>query len=163
MNETIKLKWLKSYLKSPGSLWHIFPDNLFNSLRGFNFPLKCDYNIQAACQAIQLSREVLGFWRVLYDQNLTPHSKPLQNNIYILCKNKAFFFKEWMNTNIWSVLDLLDMNGNLLTYNDLCVKLIYFCHPKQFVNFTNAIPKPFFSIPISINIVQTVCWRIPIP
>lgn len=99
MNGTIKLSWLKS----ADSIWHFFPDNILKSISGLNFLLKCGYNIKKL-PVSSYHQQVLSYWWILYKHNFTPHSTPLWNNRCIIFKNK-WFYKEWMDKNIWCVLD----------------------------------------------------------
>lgn len=45
MNGVLKLKWLKSFLNNPHSIWFFIPSKVFNTLGGIDFLLKCDFEI----------------------------------------------------------------------------------------------------------------------
>lgn len=123
MNKTLKLKLLKQYIEFPESIWHTFPQNIFEKMGGIEFVLKCDYDVNKL--PFQLSKhhqQVLLFWKMLYKHNLTPHTTPLWNNRYILYRRKSIFYRDWMDNNIWCVMDLLDVNGELLSYDSSCNK-----------------------------------------
>ncbi len=38
-------------------------------------------------------------------------------------------------------MDMMDNHGDILSYNDFCLKHGFVCHPKEFYTVVNAIPK----------------------
>ncbi len=44
-NEIFKIKWIIEYIKNKDTVWHIFPNFIFNYLGGINFLLKCNFSV----------------------------------------------------------------------------------------------------------------------
>jgi len=128
MNGTIKLKWLQNFIIKCDNFWFDFPFKIFKMFGGIHFLLRCDFNISKL--PINLSnfhQHVLQYWKLIYKHNFTPHMVPIWNNRCILIKRKSFFYGEWMEKGVWSIVHLLDNYGNFLTYDVFIKKynLIY--------------------------------------
>lgn len=51
------------------------------------------------------------------------------------------YIKEWKEKNIWSILNILDAQGNIFTYESFCVKYGFFPPKRQFNKVIKAIPE----------------------
>lgn len=130
MNGTIKLKWLQNFIIKGGIFWFDFPFKMFG---GIHFLLRCDFNISKL--PIKLStfhQQVLQYWKLIYKHNFTPHTVPIWNNRSILIKRKSFFYSEWMEKGVWSIVHLLDNCGDFLTYDVFIRKYSLMCTERQF-------------------------------
>lgn len=88
---------------------------------------------------------------------LHTYNTPIWNNKYILHRNE-----DWLSRNIWSVLDLMNENGNILDYNAFTFKNGLACHQKQFFTVTNALPSGIkFLMRCSLSYSKncgSLCW-----
>ncbi len=127
------MKWLKSFLRNGKEVWfplHSHSHSLvFNKLGGIEFLLKCDFEISKL--PVELStfhHQVLSHQKMIYKHNFNHHNVPPWNNRVILRKRKSIFMEDWMKKyEIWSIVHLMDGNGNILklvefnnTYNSDC-------------------------------------------
>uniref|UniRef100_A0A1A7XB67 Reverse transcriptase domain-containing protein n=2 Tax=Iconisemion striatum TaxID=60296 RepID=A0A1A7XB67_9TELE len=141
MNGSLKLRWLQNFITRINTLWFNLPAKIFSNIGGIQLLLKCDYELSKL--PIKLSKfheQVLQYWKLIYKHNFTPHNTPIWNNRYILIKKKSFYFKDWDDQGIWSILHLMDDNGNLLNFVDFTQKYAITCTIKQYTDVINAIP-----------------------
>ena len=138
---TFKTKWLKAFLMQPNSMWFHIPNSIFKHLGGIEFLLKCDFEINKI--PIKLSnfhRQILQFWKMLFNHNFSPHGSTLWNNRVITRGNKSIFQKDWFEMGVIFVKDLLDRNGNLLDFLSFVEKYNVKCSYKDFKKVCRAIP-----------------------
>ncbi|KAF7650888.1 hypothetical protein LDENG_00119260 [Lucifuga dentata] len=159
---TLKINWLKGFLNN-NNLWYHIPREIFNKVGGIELLLKCDFTIQKL--PIKLSsfhQQVLLYWKLLYNHNFTPHNTPIWNNRYITVKNKSLYNKNWMEKEIWSVIHLVDRSGDLLSYNNFCLKYNLVCNRSEFKSITKAIPKSILNLIKGILTNPTpICPHLP--
>ena len=65
-------------------------------------------------------REVLKQWqnsKYVFRNDTLPHRDIICNNRSIMIDGKPFFYKSWFENNITRVEDLIDNNGNFLSFN----------------------------------------------
>ncbi|KAF7643665.1 hypothetical protein LDENG_00235560, partial [Lucifuga dentata] len=159
---TLKINWLKGFLNN-NNLWYHLPREIFNKVGGTELLLKCDFTIQKL--PIKLSsfhQQVLLYWKLLYNHNFTPHNTPIWNNRYITVKNKSLYNKNWMEKEIWSVIHLVDRSGDLLSYNNFCLKYNLVCNRSEFKSITKAIPKSILNLIKGILTNPTpICPHLP--
>ena len=67
----------------------------------------------------------------------------LWSNRYVLYRNKSLYYQEWYERNIWSVVDLMDTNGNLLDYQQFCTKHKFNPSKTDFIKLQKALPHGF--------------------
>lgn len=141
MDGSIKLKWLQSFINNSNNIWFYFPKVIFEKLGGIEFLLKCDFEISKL--PIKLSnfhKQVLQYWKMIYKHNFSPHTNSIWNNRCILIKRKSIFYKDWMDHGIWTVLHLLDNDGNVLSYNKFIDNYGLSCTQNKFIKVVKAIP-----------------------
>ena len=151
-NGTIKINWLRSFLRNENSLWFHIPNQIFMKLGGINLLLRSDYDLSKL--PIKLSayhRQVLQYWKLIYKHNYSPHNTPIWNCRYLLFKNKSLFYKDWLEKGIWSVMHLLDDAGNLISFEDFVSKF-NLNDRYQYTVITKAIPQSV--IIMSYNFLQ---------
>lgn len=142
LNGMIKLNWIKEYLKKSEAFWYCIPRLIFSRVGGLPYLLSCDFAISKL--PIKLSdfhQQVLMYWKLIYKHNFTPHSSPIWNNRYVTLSRKSLYIKEWKEKNICSILDILDDEGNIFSYNTFCVKYGFTPPKRQFHYVIKAIPE----------------------
>lgn len=123
LNQTIKINWLKRFIKNPENIWNAIPNLIFKKVGGLKFLLMCPYNVNKL--PIQLSafhRQALLYWLLIYKHNFSPHELLLWNNKYIVYKGKSLFMDIWFNKNILFIHQLLNDNKNFISYSEFCNK-----------------------------------------
>jgi len=120
--EFLELTGLKP-LDKPDSLWYHIPKNIFDKVEGLEFLLKCDFEISKL--PVKLSdyhKQVLHYWKMVFTHNLTPHGSTLWNNRVITISRKTLFFRNWFEKGIIFITDILDEQGNFLSFTDFKTK-----------------------------------------
>ena len=59
-----------------------------------------------------------------------PTQTPIWNNSYVLCNGKSLHLHHWMDTNIWSIIHLINNQGHWLSYEVFCSKYDIACTTK---------------------------------
>jgi len=140
LNAVLKLKWIKSFLLNPESIWFCLPRGLFKRVGGLDFLLKCDFKVERLPVKLSSFHKQMLCWKLMYTHNFTPHQTPIWNNRYVLCNRKSLFLQDWMDKNIWSVTHFLDEQGNWLTFENFSLKYDLNCTRAQFNKVSKAIP-----------------------
>lgn len=128
MNGILKIKWLRSFLKNDDEIRFSLPSLVFNKVGGIEFLLVCDFEISKL--PIKLSafhKQVLLNWKLMLKHNFRPHNVPIWNNRVILSRGKSMFMEDWMTKQIWSIIHLMDENGNVLELKDFNTKYSISC------------------------------------
>ncbi len=142
MNGTIKLKWLQNFVKKCESFWFDLPSKIFQKVGGIDLLLRCDFDIpKLPVKLSSFHQQVLRYWKLIFKHNFTPHTTPLWNNRYIVIKRKSFYYEDWMERGIWSILHLLDSRGNFLSLDAFTVKYNLIFTNKKYTAVINAIPR----------------------
>lgn len=133
MNGVLKLKWLKSFLNNPHSIWFFIPSKVFNTLGGIDFLLKCDFEItKLPVKLSEFHKQVLLYWKMLFKHNFTPHNSPIWNNRYILMNRKSIFIQDWLSKGVWAIAHFVDKEGHVLEHQDFCQKFNIQCSKSKF-------------------------------
>ena len=141
INKTIKINWLRSFLKHEKRFWFHMPSEIFTKLGGINFLLRRDYDLtKLPVKLSSFHQQVLLYWKMIYKHNFSPHNAAIWNCRYVLLKNKSIFLQNWLEKGIWSVMHLLDNTGNILPLEDFCSKLSL-VDRGQYNNVVKAIPQ----------------------
>ncbi len=77
---------------------------------------------------------VLLSWKLAFSHNFSPHNTCIWNNRFILHHNKSLFYENWVQYNIYSLLDMMDNYGNVLNYNDFCLKHGFCMSPQRILH-----------------------------
>ncbi len=85
LNEVFKIKWIIEYIKNKDTVWHIFPNFIFNYLGGIHFLLKCNFSVdKIPIKLASFHKQALLAWQLVYKHNFTPHLHFPWNNRDIL-------------------------------------------------------------------------------
>lgn len=146
INGTIKINWLRHFLKQPEQFWFHIPNEIFTKLGGIKFLLLCDYDLnKLPIKISSFHQQTLLYWRLIYKHNFSPHMTPLWNCRYVLHKNKSIFLQSWFDRGIWSVMHLLDCSGKILAFENFSTK--YNITDKRLYNqMVKAIPQAVLSM-----------------
>ena len=118
MIKAMRLAWITRLLKHGNLNWKSVPDFYLRKLGGLNFLLRCNYDVTFLNSKLpSFYKDMLSFFDELktlynYDQG----QMVLFNNREILINGKPFFIKEWFTKGIIAISDLLDEQGQLLSY-----------------------------------------------
>uniref|UniRef100_A0A669EBX3 Reverse transcriptase domain-containing protein n=1 Tax=Oreochromis niloticus TaxID=8128 RepID=A0A669EBX3_ORENI len=159
LNGTLKINWLRSFLRSQNSLWFHIPSKIFSDLGGINLLLRCDFDIRKL--PIKLSsfhQQVLLYWKLIYKHNYSPHNTPIWNCRYIKVGNKSIFMEKWYDKGIWSVMHLLNDRGKILL-EDFTANYDLQINNKEFQKITKAIPQNILCT--AYNLFQNPDYRSP--
>uniref|UniRef100_A0A3B3D2N2 Reverse transcriptase domain-containing protein n=1 Tax=Oryzias melastigma TaxID=30732 RepID=A0A3B3D2N2_ORYME len=146
LNGTLKINWLKSFVKNQNSIWFAIPNKIFSNVGGIQFLLSCDFNIKKL--PIQLSsfhQQVLLYWKLIYKHNYSPHNTPLWNCQYITIRNKSLFKPKWFQNGIWSLMHLVNDNATFMSFEDFTIKYDLQINRKDFEKIMKAIPQNIFN------------------
>lgn len=160
LNGTLKINWLRSFLRNQNSLWFHIPNKIFSELGGISFLLRCDFDIKKL--PIKLSsfhQQCLLYWKLIYKHNYSPHNTPLWNCRYIKVRNKSIFVQKWFEKGIWSVMHLLNDRGNIL-FEDFTANYNLQINKKEFQKITKAIPHNV--VCTACNVFQNPDYRSPV-
>ena len=143
MIKALRLAWIPRLLTPEIRNWKTIPDYYLRKFGGLNFLLRCNYDVKYIDGLPLFYRNMLTFFDEL--KNLYSYDGMqdivLFNNKEILVGGKPVFIKEWFDRNILSIQDLLNSNGQLLSFQEFINK--YDCHTNflQFYQVISAIPK----------------------
>ena len=101
--------------------WKAIPNTFFNRYGGLSFLLKCNYNTKKLNRNIPLFYiELLDYFKELKSLYNDCYSSILLlwNNENITIEGKSLYWKKLADKGVLSVQDLLNNNGNYLTYED---------------------------------------------
>lgn len=75
LNGTLKINWIKSWIKHSNSFWYCIPNHLFNKIGGLKFLLITDFNIDKLPVSLsEFHKQILLYWKMLYVHNFSPHT-----------------------------------------------------------------------------------------
>ena len=143
MIKALRLAWIPRLLTPEIRNWKTIPDYYLRKFGGLNFLLRCNYDVKYIDGLPLFYRNMLTFFDEL--KNLYSYDgmqdMVLFNNKEILVGGKPVFIKEWFDRNILSIQDLLNSNGQLLSFQEFISK--YDCNTNflQFYQVISAIPK----------------------
>uniref|UniRef100_A0A3P9JF49 Reverse transcriptase domain-containing protein n=1 Tax=Oryzias latipes TaxID=8090 RepID=A0A3P9JF49_ORYLA len=138
---TFRINFLKALLVDSDSMWFHIPRSIFKHLGGIDFLLKCDFEVNKIPFILSnFHKQVLQFWKMIFNHNFTPHGSTLWNNRTVIVGRKSLFKQDWFDRNILFVTDLTDSDGNLLTFSSFIDKYSLTCSLKEFKKVCRAIP-----------------------
>ncbi len=133
LKNTFKIKWIRQFLRNPNSIWNFIPNFLISELGGLNFVLLCNYNIEKI--PVKLSNfheQMLLSWSLIYKHNFSPHRYYIWNNRNTLYKHKMLFLENWVKHGIYLVNQLININGELMSYSEFLHKRNIPIPPKEY-------------------------------
>ena len=144
MVKALRLAWIPRLLTPEISNWKTIPNYYLSKIGGLKFLLRCNYDVKYIDSGLPLFyKDILTFFNEL--KNLYSYDgmqdMVLFNNKEILVGGRPVFIKEWFDNNILSIRDLLNSNGQLLSFHEFHNK--YNCNTNflQFYQVTSTIPK----------------------
>ena len=120
-NKAFKLAWAIRIIDT-NATWGIIPKGYFNRYGGLKFLLRCNYDISKLKISLpQFYKDILEYWKALSNSKPPTScqeaiSEILWNNKFILVDGKSFCYKKWLDTGVTHVRDLIDEEGNFMTY-----------------------------------------------
>ena len=128
MNKALKFAWIPRIRAANEASWKIIPEAALDKHGGLSFLTNCNYDVRTL-QADNLSSfylEVLKEWKITKDCMRTGTSsiseEIIWNNRNILINGKPLFNKSWFDKNILKIKDLLQHDGNFLSFKNFCDK-----------------------------------------
>lgn len=141
MVEVFRLNWIKAFLANPDALWFHISKNIFDKIGGLEFLLKCDFEVsKLPVRLSEYHKQVLSYWKMVFTHNFTPHGSTLWNNRVITVNRKMLFIHSWYKKGVIFVTDLLDDQGNFLTFMDFKIKYNIQGSLREFNKVCKAIP-----------------------
>ncbi|XDV23416.1 hypothetical protein PO909_027995 [Leuciscus waleckii] len=141
LSNSFKIRWIKSFLKNPTSIWNCIPNFLLKPVGGLDFLIHCNYNIsKLPLKLANFHKQMLSCWSLMYNHKFSPHTYFIWNNKDITYKNKTLFYRSWFDKNILLVSQLLDENCNFLSYRDFMDAFSFPIPPKEYAVIFYAIP-----------------------
>lgn len=143
LNGTLKINWIKSWIKHSNSFWYCIPKSLFKKIGGLEFLLRTDFCVNKLPISLsEFHKQILLYWKMLYVHSFSPHTSVLWNNRYILHRNRSLFFEDWYGRDIWSMADLMDTNGLFfLIMNNFASNIISNPQNQTSLNYIKHYPK----------------------
>nr|XP_046238926.1 uncharacterized protein LOC124055944 [Scatophagus argus] len=116
------------------AMWYIIPNLICKNVGSIEFLLKCDFDLnRIPVQLCNFHRQVFLAWMLTYKHHFSPHKYLIWNNRYIKNKNKSIYYDGWLRHGILTVRQLLDKDGNLMTYTEFLRKYGLPVTPKEVV------------------------------
>lgn len=78
-------------------------------------------------------QQALPAWKLIYKHNFSPTTFYIWNNGNILYKKKLLYYIKWVDKGIILVKQLLNTDGNLLTYGDFISKFNSHVTPEEYI------------------------------
>ena len=121
MIKALRLAWILRLFIPGTKNWKTIPDYYLGRYGGLSFLLRCNYDTKYIDGLPSFYKDILNFFNELktlynYDRG---QDMMLFNNKEILVGRKPIFIKEWLNNNILFIQDLLNNNGQLMSYQEL--------------------------------------------
>ena len=120
--KSLRLAWIIRLLSSTTDSWKAISNYYFNTYGGLKFLLKCNYNAASINNGLPtFYRELLQYFEEFKDKtNIFSYGKfLLLNNKEITIDKKRFSGNlNWFKKNILSVQDILNADGNILTFQE---------------------------------------------
>ncbi len=130
LNEVFKIKWIIEYIKNKDTVWHIFPNFIFNSLGGIHFLLKRNFSVdKIPIKLASFHKQALLAWQLVYKHNFTPHWHFPWNNRDILFKKNLSLISHGMTMEYLPLVSCL-------------MNMVCFCHIQNFLKKLKIPVKP---------------------
>lgn len=117
--KSLRLAWISRLLSSSTDSWKAIPNYYFKTYGGLKFLLKCNYNAASINNGLPtFYRELLQYFQEFKDKTkIFSYGKfLLWNNEEINIDKNTLFWKSWFKKNILSIQDILNADGNFLTF-----------------------------------------------
>ena len=129
LQRSMTLKWVSNLLSKGNGSWRFIPDHFLNSLgrKGSVFESNSKFNcLKGLSMKIpKFYAKVLTLWLDTKPKETEIYmNSVLWNNDLLHFKKNVIFIKKWINLKIIYVKDILNENGRMLNYQELCNKYI---------------------------------------
>ena len=125
MAKSLKLTWISRFLQSipvnDDQSWKVIPNNFLDKYGGLNFLLCYNYDnnfLDKKCLPYFYMLILLHFLELKISYNMQVCRFVLFNNRDILVGSHSFFYRSWLNKNVFLVQDLLGDDGKVLSYSE---------------------------------------------
>ena len=140
--KSLRLAWIKRLLFRDNCNWKIVPDYFFNRHGGFNFLLRCHYDVKYLRHIPTFYRDIL----IAFDEIKTLYNYDqgtdtiLFYNKDTLVDGKPLFIREWFTKGIHTIQQLFNEKDQYPTFKEFQAK--YHCNTNflQFYQILSAIP-----------------------
>ena len=142
MFKALRLAWIPRLLTAGDQNWCVVPRHLFSKMGGLNFLLKCNYDTKYFTHLPTFYKEILEFFKelkILYGYDYA-NDLIIFNNKEILVDRKTVYHRDWMENGVISVKDLLNDDGNLLSFREFSDKFSCKTNFLQYYQIISAIP-----------------------
>ena len=144
--KSLKIAWVKRYCKANDRHWCALLDSLLSKVGG-TLLFQCNYDLKLL-DLKNLSvfyKNVLAVWQELNSKNPRNTNEFKQeiiwNNRFIKIDGKSFYYKAWANKGILKIIDLVDIHGQFLSFENFKCKLGVRCTFLDYAGVPVAIPK----------------------
>ena len=143
MIKALRLAWIPRHFAPEKKNWKTIPDDYLGRYGGLSFLLRCNYCSKYFDGLSSFYKDILMFFselKTLYNYH-RGQDMNLLNNKEILVGGKPIFIGEWFNNNILFIQDLLNSNGQLMSYQEFKNKFACKSNFLQFYQIVSAMPK----------------------
>ena len=125
MIKALRLAWIPRLFAPGRKNWKTIPDYYLGRYGGLSFLLRCYYCTKYIDDLPSFYKDILVFFNELKKlHNYDRKDMILFNNKEILVGGKPIFIREWFNNNILFIQDLLNSNGQFMSFQEFKNKLI---------------------------------------
>ena len=121
MVKCLRLAWISRFLTNSNDSWKAIPNYYFSSYGGLQFLLRCNYNVNYVTKDLpSFYCELLQYFQEFKNATKSfPYSEfLLWNNEKITIENNMLYWRSWFNKKICFVQDILNADGNFLTFEE---------------------------------------------
>ena len=136
--KALRLAWIGRLLSTSDDKWKAIPNYYFRKHGSLLFFLKCNYDIKLLKTGLPLFyRELLKYFQDLKNAtNIFPNGEfILWNNKLIVIDNATLFWKSWFEEGVVTVKDVLNPEGNFLSYEEFRNKFNITTHYVHYFQF----------------------------
>ena len=142
--KSLRLAWIGRLLSTSDDKWKAISNYYFRKHGSLLFLLKCNYDIKLSKTGLPLLyRELLQYFQDLTENatNIFPNGEfILWNNKSITIDNATLFWKSWFERGVVSVKDMLNSEGNFLSYEEFSDKFNITTNCMHYFQLISAIP-----------------------
>ena len=156
--KSLRLAWISRLLSSTTDSWKAIPNYYFNTYGGLKFLLKCNYNAASINNGLPtFYRELLQYFQEFKDKTkIFSYGKfLLWNNEEIPIDKNTLFWKSWFKKNILSIQDILNADGNFLTFQQFQNKFNIKTNYLHYFQLIAAIPTDLKKKPGNVKLPRT--------
>ena len=141
--KSLRLAWISRLLSSTTDSWKVIPNHYFDAYGGLSFLLKCNYNVASINNGLPtFYRELLQYFQEFKNKTkIFPYGKfLLWNNEAVTIDKNTLFWSSWFKKKIVFVQDILNVDGNFLTFQEFQNKFNIKTNYLHYFQLISAIP-----------------------